>query len=107
MSLGWCWRIRARCPEALVVIADDELDALQAPGLERAQELKPGRLGLDLAEVQADDLAAAALVHRVGDHRRLGSHVPVVADLQLLGAQPQIGVGPVERSLPEQLDLLV
>ena len=74
---------------------------------QRAQELAPERLGLDLADVEADHLAAAGLVHAVGDHQRLRDHVRAVAHLLLLGVQPQIRVGALQRPLPERRHLLV
>jgi hypothetical protein len=65
--------------QPLVVVGDHELHAVQAAGPERAQELRPERLGLDLAQVDADHLAPAALVDRVGDDQRLGNHTAVIA----------------------------
>ena len=41
-----------------------------------AQELGPERLGLGLADVEAEDLAPAGLVHAVGDHQRLATTRP-------------------------------
>ena len=72
-----------------------------------AQELDPEGLGLDLADVDPDHLAAARLVDGVGDDQRLGAHVAAVADLELLGVQPQVGVGALQRPLAEGVDLLV
>jgi hypothetical protein len=43
----------------------------------------------------------------VGDHQRLGDHAAVVAHLDVLGVQPQVGVGALQRTLTEQLDLLI
>jgi hypothetical protein len=96
-----------RVLEALVVVADGELDAVQAAGAQPAQKLGPERLGLDLAEVDADDLAPTALVDRVGDHQRLGDHAAVIAHLELLGVEPQVRVGALKRPGAERLDLLV
>ena len=52
-------------------VGDDQLHADQAALDQAAQELAPERLGLGLADVEADDLAAAGLVHAVGDHHAL------------------------------------
>ena len=79
----------------------------QAARDERTHELGPERLGLGLADVDAEDLAPARLVHAVGDHDRLADHAAAVADLLDLGVQPQVGVVALERPLPEGLDLLV
>jgi hypothetical protein len=82
---GALHRAGDRALAALVVVGHDEPDALQAARLQRAQELQPEGLGLDLAEVQADDLAPTAVMDGVGDHQRLGHHAAVVADLDVLG----------------------
>jgi hypothetical protein len=65
---------RDRVRQPLVVIADGQAHAVQTAGPQRAQELRPERLGLDLAEVQADHLAPPAVMDRVGDHQRLADH---------------------------------
>lgn len=88
-------------------VGDAQSDAVEAAAPQRAQELAPERLGLDLADVEADHLTAAALVHAVGDHQRLRDHVPALAHLLLLGVQPHVRVGALQRPLPERRDLLV
>ena len=93
--------------EPLVLIGDRQAHTVQPPLLERAQELDPERARLDLADIQADHLPHAGLVHRVGDHQRLGHHPPVVTHLDLFGVQPQVRVGALKRPLPERLDLLI
>jgi hypothetical protein len=50
-------------------------------GDQRAQEVGPERLGLGLADVDADDLAAAGLVDGVGDHDALSDDAAAVSDL--------------------------
>lgn len=82
---------RDRRLQAFVTIADDKPQTGQAAGAEAAQELDPERLGLDLAEVQADHLAPGGLVDGVGDHQRLGDDAATVANLQMLGVEPQVG----------------
>ena len=56
--------------QAGVRVGDRELHADQAALDEAAQEVAPERLGLGLADVEADDLPAAGLVHGVRDHER-------------------------------------
>jgi hypothetical protein len=90
-----------------VRVADGQLNADQAPGDQRAQELRPERLGLRGADVQADDLAAPGLVHGVRDNDGLALHAPAVADLLDLGVDEQVRVAALQRALPERLDLLV
>ena len=53
--------------------------------------------GLDLADIKADHLPDARLVHPVGSHQHLGDHAAVVANLDLLGVKPQVRVGALER----------
>ena len=49
-----------RVLEALMVVRDDEAKAVQAAGPEVAKELRPERLALDLADIEADHLAVPA-----------------------------------------------
>ena len=90
-----------------MIVGDDELHAVQAAGAQRAQKLQPERFGLDLAEVQADDLAHAVCADGVGDHQRLGHHTRAVADLDVLSVEPQVRVSTLKRARPELLDMLV
>src|SRR5665647_555138 len=57
--------------------------------------------------VDADHLAASALVHAVGDDERLGAHLAGLSDLLGLGVQPEVGVAPLQGARAEQVDLLV
>ena len=93
--------------EAGVGIGDRQLHPDQAAGDQAAQELAPERLGLGLADVEADDLAPAGLVHAVGDDHALVHHPPAGADLLDLGVDEQIRVAALERPLAERLDLLI
>ena len=61
-------------------VGDAQPDAVQATSPQATQELPPERLGLGLADVQADHLAAAGFVHAVGDHQRLVAHPARLAD---------------------------
>ena len=73
-------------------------DADQAALDQAAQEVGPERLGLGLADVEAENLAAAGLMDAVGDHQRLGDHAAAVADLLDLGVEEQIRVGALQRT---------
>ena len=70
--------------EPLVGVGDDQLHAAQAARDQRAQEVGPERLGLGLADVDAEDLAPAGLVHAVGDHHALVDHPAAVATFSAL-----------------------
>jgi len=96
-----------RVLEALVLVRDRKTDTLKPAGPQRAQELDPEGLGLDLADVQSDHLAHAGLVHRICDHQCLGAHVGTRAHLDVLGIQPQIRIAAFQRALPEDGDLLI
>src|SRR5690349_15685730 len=99
--------LRERGLQSRVRIADGKLDADQAPRDERAQELAPERLGLRGADVQADDLPAARLMHSVRDHDALACDAAAVADLLDLGVDEQIRIAALQRPLAERLDVLV
>lgn len=57
--------------DALVAVADDELDAAQAAPVQAAQELGPERLCLAGTDLQAQHLALALGVHA---HRHYHGH---------------------------------
>jgi hypothetical protein len=69
-----------RLPQALVGVGDHELHAGEPSRPEPAQELAPEGLALALADVKADHLAPAALVHGVGDHQALLAHAARLPD---------------------------
>ena len=96
-----------RLLQALVGVGDAEPHAVQAAGQETAQELAPEGLGLGLADVDADHLAASRLVHAVGDHERLVTHAAALAHALHLGIEPEVGVAALERALAEDPHLLV
>jgi len=96
-----------RVLQPLVGVGDDQLHADQATGDQRAHEVRPERLGLGGADVQADDLPPAGLVHAVGDDHALALHAAAVADLLDLGVEEQIEVAALQRPRAERLDLLV
>jgi hypothetical protein len=78
--------------QARMSVADRQLDADQAARDEASEELAPERLGLRGADVEADDLAAAGLMDRVGDDDALARDAAAVADLLDLGVDEQIRV---------------
>ena len=90
-----------------MVVRDGELDPAQAAGAQLAQEGGPAGFGLRLGDLDADHLTPPALVHREGDHQRLGVDVARVSDLEVLGVQPQVGVGALQGAGAEGLDLAV
>jgi hypothetical protein len=93
--------------QARVGVGDGELDADQPARDERPEELAPERLGLRLADIEADDLPPARLMHGVRDHDRLARDAAPVADLLDLGVDEQIRVTPLQRPLSKRRDLLV
>jgi hypothetical protein len=56
-----------------------------------ARELPPEGLGLRLADIEPDHLAAARVVHALCDHQALAPHPAAVADLLDLGASHRYG----------------
>ena len=104
---GAAEHLRDRGLQPGVGVGDRELDADQAALDQAAQEVGPERLGLGLADVDAQDLAPAGLMHAMRDHQRLVDHAAAVADLLDLGVQEQIRVGALQRPRPERLDVLV
>src|SRR5947209_7493880 len=72
-----------------------------------ARELAPERLGLGLADVEADDLAASGLVDAVGDDHALSDDPAAVFDLLDLGIDEEVGVTALQRPLAKRLDLVV
>src|SRR4051812_38934180 len=98
---------RERGLQARMRIADRQLHADQAARDQASEELAPERLGLRLADVQADDLASAGLVNGVRDHDRLARDAAAVADLLDLRVDEQIRVAALQRPLPDRLALLV
>jgi hypothetical protein len=96
-----------RVLQPLVSVGDDQLHADQAAGDQAPDELRPERLGLRLADVQADDLPPAGLVHAVGDDHALALHPATVTHLLHLGVEEQVQVAALQRPGAKRLDLLV
>jgi hypothetical protein len=99
--------LRDRGLEAGVRVGDDQLYSSEAALDQATEEAAPERFGLALAHVEADHLAVARLVHRIGQHRRLRHNAAAVADFLDLGVEPKVGVAALQGPVPERLDLLV
>jgi hypothetical protein len=89
--------------QARVGVADGALGADQATLDQAAQELGPERLGLGLADIDREDLAAAGLMNAMRDHQRLVDHAAAVADLLDLRIEEQVGIGAFQRPRPERV----
>jgi hypothetical protein len=72
-----------------------------------AEEAAPERFGLALADIKADHLPVAGLVHGIGEHQRLRHDAAAVAHLLDLRIQPQVGVAALQRPAAEGLQLLI
>jgi hypothetical protein len=90
-----------------VGVRDDELDTGQAARDERPEELAPERLGLGLADVEAEDLPATRLMDGVSDDDALRHDAAAVPDLLDLGVKEEIREAALQGALAEGLDLLV
>ncbi len=87
-------------------IGDDQLDPGQAAGLERAQERRPERAVLRVADGEAEHLAVAVGGHAGGDDDGLGDHPPVDPGLAVGGIQEHIREGLLgEAAVAEGADL--
>ena len=73
--------------QTAVGVGDRELNADQTALDEPSEEGSPERLGLGLADIDAQDLAPPGLVDAMRDHQRLSDHAPAVANLLDLGVQ--------------------
>jgi hypothetical protein len=100
-------RLRDRSLQAGVRVGHDQLHAAETALDQAAEEAAPERLRLALADVEADHLSVAGLMHGVGEYERFRHHPAAVPDLLDLRIQPQIGVAALERPVAEGLDLLV
>ena len=83
--------LRQRRLQARVGVADRQLDADPSSGNEASEELAPERLGLGLADVQADDLPPPGLMHRVGDHTHLCTTGPPARTFSTLASTNTYG----------------
>lgn len=90
-----------------VRVADRQLHPNQPAGDEASEELRPERLGLGLADVQANDLATPGLVHRVRDDDAFARDAAAVADLFDLRVDEDVRIAALQRPLSKRGDLLV
>ena len=60
-----------------------------------------------LTDVEADHFPAARLVDALGEHKALANDAAAIPHFLDLGIQEEVGVGALERTLTEGLDLLV
>jgi hypothetical protein len=77
-----------------VGIGDDQLGAGQAAGFERAQERRPERAVLGVADGEAEHLPVPVGGHPGGDHHGLGDDPAV---------DPRLAVGSVQEHVGERL----
>ena len=78
-----------------MVVADDELDAVQAALAESGEERVPAAAALAAGEFDAEDVAAAVPADADGDQHRLGVGDAVLAHLLVAGVE-DVGLRPVE-----------
>jgi hypothetical protein len=76
-----------------MIVRHGQLYAGEPAFLQASDELGPETAGLDLADIDADHLADAGLMHRVGNDDGLGHHTALVTNLDVLGIEPQIRIG--------------
>ena len=83
-----------RIGEALVGVADDELDPRQPALFERADEVAPERLGFAVADFETEQFTAAISVDAHGDDNRPGAdlHRPAQPAVEVGGIEIQVGV---------------
>jgi hypothetical protein len=72
-----------------------------------SEERGPKGLGLGLADVDREDLAAAGLMDAVRDHQRLVDHPTAGADLLDLGIQEQVRIAALQRPGAEGVDIRI
>jgi hypothetical protein len=88
-------------------VTDRQLHPDEASGDKASEELRPERLGLGLADIQADDLPASGLVNSVGDHDTFAGDPATIADLLDLRVDEHIRVATLQRPLPKRLHMLI
>ena len=99
-----------RVGEALVGIADHELDPSESSLFQRAYELAPEGLALAVADLETKQFSAAIGVHAHGDDDGSGAdlHRPAQAAVQVGGIQIQVGVAAdIQRPAEKRLHLHV
>jgi hypothetical protein len=79
--------------QAQVGVGDDQLHALEPTSLERAQERRPERPVLAIANGEAEHLAAAITAHPGRHHDGLGDDAAVDPCLAVGGVDKDVGEG--------------
>ena len=91
-----------------VRVGDHQPNPAEAARLQRPEERRPERLGLRVADVEAEDLAGAVSGDADRDDDRLGDDLPPDSGLAVGRVDEHIRVGLLpERALPECGDVLV
>ncbi len=87
-----------------MVVADDELHAVEASGSEALQERGPEGAVFAVTHGHAEDFAVAVAGHAGGDHHRPGHDPAVDAALDVGGVGEDVGeLDVVQRPVPERL----
>jgi len=89
-----------------VGVARDQLHPVQAPGLERGQEVPPVDLGLRQRDGRAEDRPLALRVDPDGHQDGTRDHRAAVADLLVAGVEDQVG-RLAQRAVPPLLQLVI
>src|SRR5688572_3173648 len=92
--------------EAGVVVADDEVDAVQAAADQSEQEAAPMGFGLGATDREAQDALAPVFPYADGQEQGAGADTVGVADLLVAGVEDQVADA-AQRSLTPAAQLLV
>ena len=93
--------------DALMAVADDQLDATQAPPVQAAQELGPERLGLRVPDLQTEHLALAVGVHADRHYYGHANDAPGLPGLHIGRVDPQVRPVAFDLTVQEGSDALV
>ena len=74
--------------DALVAVADDQLDTTQAPAVQTAQKLRPEGLSLTGADFEAQDFALPLGVDPHSDYYGHAHNTPGLAGFDIGGVDP-------------------
>ena len=85
-------------------VADHQLHAIEATGLQAAQEVHPEGLGLRWPNAQANDFTASLRVGSNSDYGRHADDPSALALLEIGGVEPDIGPVPGQRAVQELAD---
>lgn len=96
-----------RSLDALVGVADDQLDPAQTASRQLAQKLGPDRFSLGCADFQAQNLAPTVGIDPDRDDDGDRDDPPAAPDLEVGGVDPQVGPIPLKRAGEEGFHLAV